>query len=104
MLFNATVFEIKINKPTSRNLLQISCQTIDAVEDRTSYSSLVMVTTIMWLFWEITRLLCDTWRVSWGKSLHFLFSLKLTYSTMDVNFVIKLLSWSSKMLDQNSTK
>ena len=44
MLFNATVFEIKINKPTSRNLLQISCQTIDAVEDRTFYSSLVMVT------------------------------------------------------------
>ena len=36
---------------TSRNLLQISCQTINAVEDRTFYSSLAMVTTIMWLLW-----------------------------------------------------
>ena len=86
---------------TSRNLLQISCQTIGAGEDRTFYLSLAM-----WLFWpfEITRLPCDTRQVSLGKTLHFLSSLKLTQSTVDVKLSKNLPSLSLKMLDQLSTK
>ena len=55
MLFNATVFEMKINKPTPRNVTQFSCQTIGAGEDRTFYLSLAMVTKIMWLFWPFEK-------------------------------------------------
>ena len=40
---------------TSRNLWQISCQTIHAVKDRTFYLWLSMVTTIMWLSWPLEK-------------------------------------------------
>ena len=85
---------------TSRNFLQISRQPPLLFITFYSYDHCVAILTS----WEITRLLCDTRQVSWGKSLHFLFSLKLMQSTMDVNLVIKLLSCSLKRLDQLSTK